>query len=181
MTRRLEFLHTRATLWRLWACEILPNQFGQLYSWSSTPFCCREDWATASKRSEASMWISCNRASLTRLWVSVTFYLTMWLMGHVYSYFFCAVLLLWVCCDCVKAVISISVVLFLSQGYALLMPSVGSSLAIVTAAASTCLFPDLRWALITGLKSLFSSFVVSQLVAKPEPLGSECLKEEILM
>ena len=36
------------------------------------------------------------------------------------------------------------------QGYAFLMPSVGSSLAIVTAAV-----PDLRWALISGLKSLF--------------------------
>ena len=61
------------------------------------------------------------------------------------------------------------------------MPSVGSSLATVTAAASTCFVPDLRWALITGLQSLFSLFVVSQLIAKPEPPDSECLKEEIVI
>ena len=61
------------------------------------------------------------------------------------------------------------------------MPSVGSSLAIVTAAASTCFVPDLRWALIAGLKSLFFLFVVSQLVAKPEPPDSECPKEEIVI
>ena len=54
-------------------------------------------------------------------------------------------------------------------------PSAGSSLAIVTAAAS---IPELRWALITSLRSLFSLSIVSQLIAKPEPPDSECLKEE---
>ena len=37
------------------------------------------------------------------------------------------------------------------------MPSVGSSLAIVTAAASTCFVPDLRSVLVTCFKSLISS------------------------
>ena len=58
------------------------------------------------------------------------------------------------------------------------MPSVGSSLAIVTAAAS---IPELRWALIIGLKSLLSLFVVSQLIAKPDPPDSEYLKEETVI
>ena len=51
--------------------------------------------------------------------------------------------------------------LFLFQGCAFLMPSVGSSLAIITAAASTCLVRDLRS--VTCFKSLFPLWVVSQL------------------
>ena len=43
------------------------------------------------------------------------------------------------------------------------MPSVGFSLAIVTAAASTCFVPDLRSVLIICFKSLFPVSVVSQL------------------
>ena len=46
------------------------------------------------------------------------------------------------------------------------MPSVGFSLAIVTAAASTCFVPDLRSVLITCFKGLFPVFVVSQLFTK---------------
>ena len=59
------------------------------------------------------------------------------------------------------------------------MPSVGSSLAIVTAAASTCLVPHLRWVLIACCRSLFSRLVVSQLVKESVPLDSECLEERI--
>ena len=59
------------------------------------------------------------------------------------------------------------------------MPSVGSSLATVTAAAATCLVPDLRWVLIACCKSLFSLLVVSQLVTKSALLESECLEERI--
>ena len=51
--------------------------------------------------------------------------------------------------------------LFLFQRYAFLMPSVGSSLAIVTAAALTCLVLDLRSVLVTCFKSLFPLWVVS--------------------
>ena len=45
------------------------------------------------------------------------------------------------------------------------MPSVGSSLATVTAAASTCFVPDLRSVLFTCFKSLFPLWVVSQLLS----------------
>ena len=60
---------------------------------------------------------------------------------------------------------------------ALLMSSVGSSSAIVTAAASTCLVPDLRSVLITCFQSLFPLWAVSQLFTKSAPLESECLGE----
>ena len=43
------------------------------------------------------------------------------------------------------------------------MPSVGSSLAVVTAAASTRFVPDLRSVLVTCFKSLFPLWVASQL------------------
>ena len=59
------------------------------------------------------------------------------------------------------------------------MPSVGSSLAIVTAAASTCLVRDLRSVLVTCFRSLFALWVVSQLFTKSTPLESECLEERI--
>ena len=59
------------------------------------------------------------------------------------------------------------------------MPSVGSSLAIVTAAASTCFVPDLRSVLITCFKGLFPLIVASQLFTKAAPLESECLEERI--
>ena len=54
-----------------------------------------------------------------------------------------------------------------------------SSLAIVTAAASTCFVPDLRSVLVTCFKSLFPLWVVSQLFTKSAPLESECLEERI--
>ena len=60
------------------------------------------------------------------------------------------------------------------------MPSVGSSLAIVAAAAaSTCFVPDLKWVLIACCNSLFLLWVVSQLFTKSAPLESECLEERI--
>ena len=65
----------------------------------------------------------------------------------------------------------ISEVCFVSR-CAFLMPSVGSSLAIVTAAASTCYVPDLRSVLITCFKGLFLLIVVSQLFTKSAPLES---------
>ena len=52
------------------------------------------------------------------------------------------------------------------------MPSVGSSLAFVTAAASTCFVPDLRLVLIACCKSLFPLWVVSQLFTKSAPIGT---------
>ena len=52
------------------------------------------------------------------------------------------------------------------------MPSVGSSLEKVTAAASTCFVPDLRSVLITCFKGLFLLIVVSQLFTKSAPLES---------
>ena len=65
----------------------------------------------------------------------------------------------------------------LFQGCAFLMPSVGSSLAMVTAAASTCFVRDLRSVLVTCFQSLFLLWVVSQLFTKSAPLESECLGE----
>ena len=72
----------------------------------------------------------------------------------------------------------ISVVGFVSR-CAFFMPSVGSSVAIAIAAASTCLVPDIGWVLITCLKSLLSLFGVTRLVAEPTPENSECLDERI--
>ena len=59
------------------------------------------------------------------------------------------------------------------------MPSVGSSLATVPAAAAACFVPDLRWVLIACCKSRFPSWVVSQLFTKSAPLESGCLEERI--
>ena len=53
--------------------------------------------------------------------------------------------------------------MFLFQRYAFLMPSVGSFLAIVVGAASTC----------------FVWWVVSQLLGQSAPLESECLEEKV--
>ena len=59
------------------------------------------------------------------------------------------------------------------------MPSVGSSVATATAAASTSFVPDLRSVLVTCFKSLFPLWVVSQLFTKSAPLESEGLEERI--
>ena len=71
------------------------------------------------------------------------------------------------CCE-----FNISVVCFVSR-CAFFMPSVGSSLAKVPAAASTCFVPDLRSVLITCFQGLFPLIVVSQLFTKSAPLESE--------
>ena len=67
----------------------------------------------------------------------------------------------------------------LFQGVHSSCPVLVSSLAKVTAAASTCFVPDLRSVLVTCFKSLFPLWVVSQLFTKSAPLESECLEESI--
>ena len=48
-----------------------------------------------------------------------------------------------------------SPLIVLFQGCAILVPSVGSSVARLGAAASPCLVPDLRWVLVACCTSLF--------------------------
>ena len=59
------------------------------------------------------------------------------------------------------------------------MPSVGSSLAIVVGAASTCFVRVLRSIRIACFKSLYPWWVVSQLLGQSAPLESECLEEKV--
>ena len=59
------------------------------------------------------------------------------------------------------------------------MPSVGSSLATVVGAASTCFVRVLRSIRIAWFKSLYPWWVVSQLLGQSAPLESECLEEKV--